>query len=152
MSIEHGKNPSCQAGTPNGILAIITTGEVKGIILNQKAVAPSGFLMALIMTRIARMMGIMMGIMNCCASSCASTAEPTAANKELYNKISADKEEDKTTNDQREINRSEHRKDILHFIQLSRVYLPVQRFETGPLSPELFRHVEHLALTLSHLR
>ena len=63
-----------------GTLAIITMGEVRGIIENQKAILPSGLSKALIKTMMAAISGKLTGNINCCVSDSLSTAEPMAAN------------------------------------------------------------------------
>ena len=60
--------------------AIITTGEVKGIIEHQKTSGELGSFITTIITKILKMIGSMIGVCNCCASCTLSTAEPTAAN------------------------------------------------------------------------
>ncbi len=70
----------CHAGTPKGMRTIITTGEVKGIILNQKGRGPSGFCMAAIMTYIPKISGSITGNINCWVSVSLSTADPITAN------------------------------------------------------------------------
>ncbi len=54
----------------------MTMGDVNGIIENQKAIAPSGFLITLCATIIAKISGTVMGSINCCVSVSLSTAEP----------------------------------------------------------------------------
>ena len=75
-----------QTGTPNGIRAIITIGEVKGMIDVQKASGPSGDFKTVATTKIPRINGIVTGHMNWLVSSWSSTAAPIAANKEAYNR------------------------------------------------------------------
>ena len=70
---------SCQAGTPKGILAIITIGEVSGIIEHQKERELSGFCIVPMATMSARIIGIVTGSMNCWVSVSLSTADPIAA-------------------------------------------------------------------------
>ena len=72
---------NCQAGTPpEGILAIITMGEEKGIILAQTAKEESGFPAAAVIMMKDKMIGIVIGIMSACASCGSSfTTLPTAA-------------------------------------------------------------------------
>ena len=53
---------------PYGIRAIITTGDVKGIIENQKAICELGSLMTVIITSRARMIGMVIGVCSCWAS------------------------------------------------------------------------------------
>ena len=60
--------------------AIITIGEVNGMIENQKASCELGSLMTTNIINSARMIGSVMGICSCEASCTLSTAEPTAAN------------------------------------------------------------------------
>lgn len=69
-----------QAGMSYGMRAIITMGDVSGIIENQNAISDVGSLMTDNITNRLRMMGIVIGVCNCCASCGVSTAEPTAAN------------------------------------------------------------------------
>ncbi|OQA11175.1 MAG: hypothetical protein BWY67_01025 [Bacteroidetes bacterium ADurb.Bin397] len=78
-TISHG-------ATPKGILTIITTGEVKGIIENQKPILLSGFCRILCATINESIKGMVIGNMNCCVSDSPSTAAPIAANKAPYNK------------------------------------------------------------------
>ena len=75
---------NCQAGTlPEGILAIITIGDEKGIILPQTAIGASGFPAAVVMIINDKMMGIVIGNISDCASCGSSfTTLPTAANSE----------------------------------------------------------------------
>ena len=73
-------------GTPNGILAIITTGEVRGIIENQNAIGPSGLSNAVTKTIMAAISGREIGSINCWVSDSLSTAEPIAAKRAAYNK------------------------------------------------------------------
>ena len=56
------------------------TGEVKGIMLNQKAIWLFGSCMALTMTTMASMRGTVMGSCRFWVSFSLSTALPTAAN------------------------------------------------------------------------
>ena len=61
---------------------IITTGDVKGMILAQVARVLLGSLMELIMIMMARMIGIIIGNVRLCASLASSfTALPTAAKR-----------------------------------------------------------------------
>ncbi len=70
------------SGTPNGIRAIITMGEKKGIILDHVAREPPGSFIALIIITMARMMGMITGKVILCASCGSSfTALPTAAKR-----------------------------------------------------------------------
>ena len=70
-------------GTPYGILAIITIGELNGIILDQTASDPPGSCMAMDMIRKEKMIGMVMGNKSDWASCGSSfTTEPTAANRE----------------------------------------------------------------------
>lgn len=73
----------CHAGTPNGILAVITTGEVNGIIDNQNAVGPSGLLIMEKLPYTPTINGIIAKRVNCWVSVSLSTAEPMAAYSEL---------------------------------------------------------------------
>jgi hypothetical protein len=59
-------------------------GDVKGMMENQKATGPSGFIMAFIITMIERIRGIVIGSINCCVSVSLSAAEPTAAKRDAY--------------------------------------------------------------------
>ena len=70
---------SCQYGTPNGILAIITIGEVRGIMEHHKESWLSGFCIVPIATISPRIIGIVTGSMNCWVSVSLSTADPIAA-------------------------------------------------------------------------
>ena len=76
----------CQIGTPNGILSIIPTGDVNGIIDIQSANELSG---AAAMTE-EHIIGITksneIGVANCCVSVSLSTAAPMAANIAEYKK------------------------------------------------------------------
>lgn len=75
---------SCQAGTlPDGILAIITIGDEKGIMLPHTASGESGFPAAAVIMINDKMMGMVIGNINDCASWGSSfTTLPTAANRE----------------------------------------------------------------------
>ena len=73
----------CQIGTPNGILAIIATGDVNGIIDNQNPSGPSGLFMMVKLPYIPNISGMMANKVNCCVSVSLSTAEPIAAYIEL---------------------------------------------------------------------
>ena len=64
---------------PNGMRAIITMGEVKGIIDAQNAMGEFGSLKMVIITIIERMIGIIMIVLYCWPSCTESTAEPAAA-------------------------------------------------------------------------
>jgi hypothetical protein len=86
ISIRNIERKICQYGTPNGILAIITMGDVRGIIENQKEIELSGFCIVPIATKSPRMIGIVTGSINCCVSVSLSTAEPIAANIEAYSR------------------------------------------------------------------
>ena len=68
-----------QAGMPNGTRAIITIGEVKGIIDDQKVIGELGSLKTDIIMIMARMIGIIIMELNCWLSWIESTAEPAAA-------------------------------------------------------------------------
>jgi hypothetical protein len=68
-----------QVGTPHGIRAIITIGEVKGIYEHHTATGELGSLRMVIITKIEIMIGIITGVCNCCASCTESTLEPIAA-------------------------------------------------------------------------
>ena len=70
----------CQVGISNGMRAIITTGEVNGIIEPQKASCELGSLDTDIAKIRAKIIGTVMGVCNWLASWIESTAEPTAAN------------------------------------------------------------------------
>ena len=67
---------------PKGTRAIITIGEVKGIIEAQNAMGELGSLNTDIITIIERMIGSMMMVLNCWPSCTESTAEPEAAYNE----------------------------------------------------------------------
>ena len=80
-------NPNCHQGTvpgiPNGILAIIIIGELKGIILPQTATGLLGSLMATDISAIAKITSKVMGKLSDCASRMSSlTALPIAAYRE----------------------------------------------------------------------
>ena len=75
-------NINSHGATPKGNLAIITIGDVKGIIENQNARGAPGACTALDITRIPKIIGIVMGSINCCVSVSLSTADPTAAKRE----------------------------------------------------------------------
>ena len=60
--------------------AIMTIGDVKGMIENQKAICELGSRITTNIISRARMIGSVMGICSCEASCTLSTAEPTAAN------------------------------------------------------------------------
>lgn len=74
----------CQAGTlPDGIRAIITIGDEKGIILPQTEIGASGFPTAVVIMINDKIIGIVMGNISDCASCGSSfTTLPTAANKD----------------------------------------------------------------------
>ena len=79
--------PSCHQGTvpgtPNGILAIITIGELKGIILAQKATGPVGSAIALVIRIMEKITSKVTGKARDCASRMSSfTALPIAAYNE----------------------------------------------------------------------
>ena len=84
MSIIDIDTPICQKGTPNGILAIITIGEVRGIIEHQKDSGLSGFRIVPIATSSAKIIGIVTGSINCWVSVSLSTADPIAAKTDAY--------------------------------------------------------------------
>ena len=69
-------------GMPKGMRAIITIGEVNGIIEHHTARGELGSLNTDIITIIDTMMGIMMMVLYCCPSCTESTAEPAAAYSE----------------------------------------------------------------------
>ncbi len=69
----------CQAGMPNGMRAIITIGEVKGIIDVQTASEDAGFCTTDILTTMPIMIGMTAMLTSWDASWMLSTAEPTAA-------------------------------------------------------------------------
>ena len=73
----------CQAGTPNGILAIIATGEVNGIIESQKPSGPSGLFIIVKLPYIPKVSGIIAKRVNCWVSVSLSTADTIAAYSEL---------------------------------------------------------------------
>ena len=70
------ESPSCQygtvPGTPNGIRAVITMGELKGMILAQTAKEPEGLDNAEVMSTIEIMMSIVTGKLSDCASRTSS--------------------------------------------------------------------------------
>ena len=68
-------------GMSYGMRAIITIGDVSGIIENQNASSDVGSLMTESITNRLRMMGMVTGVCNCCASCGLSTDEPMAANR-----------------------------------------------------------------------
>ena len=70
---------NCHIGTPNGILAIIATGDVNGIIDSQKAKGPSGLFIMLKLPYKLSISGKIANNVNCWVSVSLSTAEPTAA-------------------------------------------------------------------------
>ena len=74
----------CHAGTlPDGIRAIITIGDEKGIMLLQTERGESGLPTAVVIMMNDRMIGMVMGNIRDCASCGSSfTTLPTAANKE----------------------------------------------------------------------
>lgn len=73
----------CHAGTPNGIRAIMATGEVNGIMESQNPSGPSGLLMMVKLPYIPSVSGMIANKVNCCVSVSLSTAEPMAAYIEL---------------------------------------------------------------------
>ena len=80
-------NPSCHhgtvLGTPNGIRAIITIGELNGIILAQTAILLLGFAIAGVINAIEKITKIVIGKLKDCASLISSfMALPIAAYKE----------------------------------------------------------------------
>ena len=80
-------NPSCHHGTvfgtPKGILAIITIGELNGIILAHTASGLVGFAIAGVINAMENIISIVMGKLNDCASLMSSLiALPIAAYKE----------------------------------------------------------------------
>lgn len=77
---------SCHVGTPYEILAIITIGEVKGIMEPQNESELSGCWKVLIIINKPIINGMVIGKINCCVSVSLSTAEPTAANILAYNR------------------------------------------------------------------
>ena len=74
----------CHAGTlPDGIRAIITMGDEKGIMLPHTERGESGLPTAVVIMMNDKMMGIVMGNIRDCASCGSSfTTLPTAANKD----------------------------------------------------------------------
>ena len=74
----------CQDGTPKGIRATITIGEVRGIIEHQKERELSGFCIVPMATISARIIGIVTGSINCWVSVSLSTADPIAAKIDAY--------------------------------------------------------------------
>ena len=76
------ESASCQKGIPDGILAIITIGDEKGIILAQTAIGVSGFAAAVVIIIKDKIIGIVIGSIKDCASWGSSlTTLPTAANR-----------------------------------------------------------------------
>ena len=80
-------NTNCHTGTvpgtPNGNLAIITMGDVNGIILPQTAIGPFGSRMAIVIIKMAKMIMSVMGKLSDCASLTSSLmALPMAAYKD----------------------------------------------------------------------
>ena len=75
---------SCQNGTPpDGIRAIITIDDEKGMILDQTAIGVSGLAAAEVIMMKDKMIGIVIGSINDCASCGSSfTTLPTAANND----------------------------------------------------------------------
>ena len=70
-------------GTPNGILAIITIGELKGMMLVHTAMGLDGFDIAGVISAIEKMISMVMGKLSDCASLISSfIALPMAAYKE----------------------------------------------------------------------
>lgn len=70
-------------GTPNGILAIITMGELIGIMLAQNANGPVGSAIALVISAIEKITSNVTGKERDCASRMSSlTALPIAAYNE----------------------------------------------------------------------
>ena len=65
---------------PAGMRAIITIGEVKGMIEHQKASDELGSFITTNIIISARMMGSTIGVVSCPASITLSTLAPTAAN------------------------------------------------------------------------
>ena len=78
-----------QTGTPKGRRTIITMGEVKGMMLNQNAIAPSGSSITLVVATIPKIKGIVTGSINCWVSVSLSTAEPIAAKRAAYSNTSS---------------------------------------------------------------
>ena len=81
------ERPSCHQGTvpgtPYGILAIITMGELKGIILPHTAIGPVGSFIAIDIKAMEKITSMVTGKLNDCASRMSSlTALPIAAYKE----------------------------------------------------------------------
>ena len=74
----------CHAGTlPDGMRAIITIGDEKGIMLPQTEIGASGLPAAVVIITNDKIMGIVIGSIKDCASCGSSfTTLPTAANKE----------------------------------------------------------------------
>ncbi|MCY1553167.1 hypothetical protein D9M68_896220 [compost metagenome] len=59
---------NCQVGTPNGMRAIITIGEVSGKILPNTAIPLLGSLITAVIRIKLKMIGKVMMVVNCCAS------------------------------------------------------------------------------------
>ena len=66
-------------GIPNGMRAIITMGDVKGIMEHQNTKFELGSFITLIMTMMEMITGIMIIPLNWAASCGVSTADPIAA-------------------------------------------------------------------------
>ena len=75
-----------QVATPNGILTIIATGAVKGIIESQNAIELVGLSLNIGKQIIAKIKGIVIGRVNWLPSVSISISDPIAPNKEAYNK------------------------------------------------------------------
>ena len=80
------ESPNCHHGTEKGTLAIITMGEVNGMMENQKAMGPSGLSRARIKTIMEAISGSDTGNINCWVSDSLSTDEPMAAKMAAYSK------------------------------------------------------------------
>jgi hypothetical protein len=66
-------------GIPLGMRAIITIGEVNGIIESQNTNGEFGSFITIVVVINARIIGMVIGVVSCCASCAVSTLAPTAA-------------------------------------------------------------------------
>ncbi len=76
----------CQYGTPNGILIIMETGEVNGIMESQIPNPLSGLFIIVVEHTMATINGIESIVTNWLLSVSLSTMPPTAAKSAAYNK------------------------------------------------------------------
>ena len=77
---------TCQNGTPKGMRAIITIGDVNGIIEPQNDKLLLGYWNVCVINISPSIKGIVIGMISCCVSVSFSTADPMAANIDAYNK------------------------------------------------------------------